>query len=330
MAELFRLVYNEAEKLYKKRRIMVIALILLILIPMFVYAQYRQYETRIERLGTDDWRVSLQQQITDSQNRLNSTGLAEEWRAWLKIRVQQQQYYLDHNINPNAPGAPTFTRSFLEQSSSLFLPLLVMVFIIDMVSGERSDGTIKVLLTRPVKRWKVLLSKYITAILFTSFIVVLTALLSYLISGLVFGYAGFDMPVLTGFSIVGDTLDTTNVHLVPLWKYLLMTGGLVWFVSIIVATISFMISVLVHSTAAGMGIMLAMLISGQILKELATSWPGAKYIFSVNTTLTDYLSGQLPAIEGMTLGFSLINLTVWGIGALIIAFVVFMKQDMVN
>ncbi len=330
MSEFLRLVYNETEKLYKRQRITVIFLILLILIPIFVYAQYQQYEERLERLGTDDWRISLQQRITDNQNRLNSFGLAEEWRAWLRVRVEQQQFYLDHDINPDAPGAPNFTRSFLEQSGSLFIPLLVMVGVIDIVSGERSEGTIKVLLTRPVKRWKILLSKYVTSLLLTSFIVLAAAVMSYLISGLVFGYSGFQAPVLSGFSILDGTLDTTNVHLVPQWKHLLMTAGLVWFVAIVVMTISFMVSVLIRNTAAGMGVMLAALISGEILRELATAWEGAKYIFSVNTTLTDYLSGQLPSIDGMTMEFSLMNLTVWGVGALIVSFLVFIKQDMVN
>ncbi|GAA3318499.1 hypothetical protein GCM10020331_021550 [Ectobacillus funiculus] len=110
----------------------------------------------MKRLGTSDWRVSLQQQIVDTQNRLNNSRLPEEWREWLKVRIEQQQYYLDHDINPNAPGAPTFTRAFIEQGITLFVPLLVMIVAIDIVSGERSDGTIKMLLTRPVRRWKVL------------------------------------------------------------------------------------------------------------------------------------------------------------------------------
>ncbi|MDG0958751.1 ABC transporter permease, partial [Bacillus paranthracis] len=57
---------------------------------------------------------------------------------------------------------------------------------------------------------------------------------------------------------------------------------------------------------------------------------GAKYIFSVNLSLTDYLSGKLPALQGLSMEFSLMNLTVWAVVSLIISFVVFTKQDMVN
>ena len=110
----------------------------------------------------------MRRQIVDSQNRLNNSRLPEEWRDWLKVRVEQQQYYLDHDINPMAPGA--FVRAFIEQGITLFIPLLVMIVAIDIVSGERSDGTMKMLLTRPIRRWKILLSKYVTMLfLFLSY-----------------------------------------------------------------------------------------------------------------------------------------------------------------
>ncbi|MDC2866744.1 MULTISPECIES: ABC transporter permease [unclassified Bacillus (in: firmicutes)] len=330
MREFANLVYNEAEKIYRKKRIVVVMLILAILIPIFVYAQYREVQTTVKRLGTSDWKVSLQQQIVDSQNRLNNSRLPEEWKSWLKVRVQQQQYYLDHNINPSAPGAPTFVRMFIEQGITLFIPLLIMIVAIDIVSGERSDGTMKMLLTRPIRRWKILLSKYVTMVLFISLILLLVGVLSYLLSGIVFGYAGWDLPVLTGFATEKDTLNTSFVHLIPQWQYIVMAYGLAWFVAIVVGTISFMVSVLIRNTPAGMGIMLAALIAGGILNNFATSWEGAKYIFSVNLSLTDYLSGQLPALQGLSMSFSLLNLTVWAVVSLMIAFVVFTKQDMVN
>lgn len=122
----------------------------------------------------------MQQQIVDSQNRLNNSRLPEEWRDWLKVRVEQQQYYLDHDINPMAPGAPTFVRAFIEQGITLFIPLLVMIVAIDIVSGERSDGTMKMLLTRPIRRWKILLSKYVTMLfLFLSYYSLSVYLLTY-------------------------------------------------------------------------------------------------------------------------------------------------------
>ena len=132
-----------------------------------------------------------------------------------------------------------------------------MIVAIDIVSGERSDGTMKMLLTRPIRRWKILLSKYVTMLFFISLILFLVGLFAYILSGLVFGYSGWNLPVLTGFVIDKETLNTNFVHLIPQWQYILMAYGLAWFVAIVVGTISFMVSVLIRNTPAGMGVMLA-------------------------------------------------------------------------
>ncbi|MGG3999838.1 ABC transporter permease [Anoxybacillus kestanbolensis] len=324
---MINLVYNEMLKIVRKRRLFIIAAIVAVLVSLFTYAQFKQIETIRERIGTTDWRTQLQQQIIDTQNRLNSTGISEDWKKFLKIRLQQQQYYLDKDINPMAPGAPTFMRMFIENSIELFLPLLVMVIAADLVSSEASGGTIKLLLTRPVKRWKILMSKYIAMMLSTSFVVFSVALLSYAISGIVFGYGGWNLPLLTGFSIQGEELNTAGVHLIPQWKYLLIEFGLAFFVALVVGTLTFMLSVLLRSTAAVMGIMLAALISGAILSSMVSSWESAKYLFMVNLRLTSYVSGMAPPIDGMTLSFSMTVLATWALVALIVSFYVFTKRD---
>lgn len=321
------LIENEMMKLMAKKRLLVITAIISVLVLLFTYAQYKMVQTQQEKLGTSDWRALVQQQIIDTQNRLSSSRISAEWKKQLQISLQQQQYYLDHDINPSEPGAPTFVRMFLEDSIDLLLPLMVMVIASDLVSSEYSLGSIKLLLTRPVRRWKVLLSKYITLCLAISFIVFMAGLLSYLLSGLVFGYRGWQAPILTGFSVNDSGLNTSAVKLLDTWQYVFMDFGLVWFVCIVVGTLSFMLSVLIRSTAAGMGIMLAALISGAILSNMVSSWHTAKYLFMVNLQLTAYLKGTAPPIEGMSLSFSLLVLLIWWAAAIITAFWVFTKKD---
>lgn len=324
---MINLIHNEMLKIVRRKKLVYVGLIIAVLVSLFTYAQYKEIERRIERVGSIDWRTTLQQQIIDTQNRLTSSGISEEWKSQLQLRIQQQQYYLDHNVNPMEPGAPTFTRTFAENSITLFLPLMVMVIAADLVSSERSAGTIKLLLTRPVKRWKILLSKYFALILSVSIIIFMYGLLSYIISGLVFGYQGWSAPILTGFTSVAGELITTSAQMIPQWQYLLMEFSLVWFVSIVVGTITFMLSVLIRSTPVGMGVMLAALISGAILSNMVSSWSSAKYFFMINLDLTAYLSGNAPPIEGMTLGFSILVLSISCLVALLISFLVFIKQD---
>jgi len=327
---LVQLVKNECIKMIKKKRFYVVVLILLALIPMFTYAQMRVAENVQKQYGTTDWRAEQRDRITNWSRTLGSARASEEWKRNAQVQIQLAEYYLEKDINPTEPNAVTFTREFAKNAISLFIPLIVMVIAADIVSSEFSTGTMKLLLTRPVSRWKILLSKLITLIFFVSLIVFATGLISYLISGVVFGYGGWDMPALIGFQIVGTEVDSTYVQAVDQWVFIWMQFGLVWFVGVIVAMLSMMLSVLIRSTAAGMGVMLAVLISGTILMSMVSSWETAKYLFMVNLRLTDYLSGSLPPIQGMSLGFSLTVLSIWGLASLIVSFAVFTRRDVYN
>lgn len=323
------LIRNETLKVLKKKRFYVILLILIVLIPVFTYAQMKTAQNSREKFD-QDWRREMTQQVADYQNSLSSDRIPEEWKTYRKIIVQQLQYYLDHDVNPNEPNGVTFTRTFMDNSATLFIPLLIMAIASDIVSSERSTGTIKMLLTRPVRRWRILLSKWIVLMLFSGVTIMMTALLSYLISGVVFGYGGWGLPIFTGFNISGSDVDMSSVHMVPAWLYLLMQCGLIWFSSIVVAALGFMVSVLVRSTAASIVTMMATLIAGTILYNMASSWPTAKYLFMINLKLTDYLAGTPAPVEGMNLLFSIGVLAVWGGAALLVSFLVFTKQDILN
>ncbi|MEG6591200.1 ABC transporter permease [Paenibacillus barengoltzii] len=329
MNNILPLVKNETIKMIKKKRFYVILLVLIVLVPMFAYAQLRQAEDKREKFGAD-WRREVQQAITDNQNSLGSDRVPEEWKKYRKIYIQQLKYYLEHDVNPREPGGVSFTREFLDNAATLFIPLLIMGVGSDIVSSERTSGTVKMLLTRPVRRWKVLLSKLITLMMFVSLIIVSTCVICYFISGLFFGYRGWTMPVFTGFQLRGAEVDISGVHAVPQWLYIFMQASLIWFVSVVVAALAFMVSVLVRSTSASIVIMMATLIAGNILTNMASSWTSAKYLFMVNLGLTNYLAGTPAPIEGMTLGFSLAVLAIWGLCALVVSFLVFTKQDILN
>ncbi|GGD90803.1 ABC transporter permease [Paenibacillus nasutitermitis] len=324
---MINLVYNEMVKLAGKRRLLVVTFIIAILISLFTYAQLRQAEENRKRFGDVDWRIALEQQLAGWENRVSSGRTSEEAGENLKVRIEQQRYYLDHNINPSEPGAPTFVRGFVGNGINLLLPLMMMIIAADIVSSEYSAGTIKVLLTRKVKRWRILLSKYLALTLCVSLIITIFGLLATLISGAVFGFKGWEAPVLTGFTVTGGVLDASGVHSLPQWQYIIMELGLAWFVSLVVATITFMLSVLFRSTAAVMGVMLACLIAGTILSSMVASWESAKYLFMVNLQLIQYLEDAAPPIEGMSLGFSLLVLLVWGAAALTVAFAAFTRRD---
>ncbi len=330
MNNLVALVANECIKMFKKKRFLVVIIILIAIVSIFTYAQMKVSQNNIKQFGTTDWKAEQRQRIIDWQKTLSSPRIPEEWKQNIRVQTQIASYYLDNDINPASPNAVTFTRDFIKNAVTLFIPLIIMVIAADIVSGEHTAGTIKLLLTRPVRRWKILLSKMITLVLFTSLTVLATGLICYLISGIVFGYGGWNMPTIIGINTTGQEVDFSNVRTIDQWLFILMEVGLVWYAAMVVALMTLMLSVLIRSTAAVMGTMLAVLIAGGILANMVASWETAKYFFMVNLELTNYLTGAMSPIKGMTLSFSLLVLTSWLLVSLVVSFVSFTRRDILN
>jgi len=325
------LVGNEITKMLRKRRFQVVLAILFVLMAVFSYAENQAAAVLAHQLGTTDWHVRLQQELTHNTNRLHSPFLSSTEKAAIEATIREGQYELTHNINPSAPGAPTFMRSFVDQGITLLIPLLVIVIASDMVSSEMGAGTIKMLLTRGVSRAKVLTSKLVALFLLVAMLLAAVAVSAYAISGIFFGYSGFGLPILMGFhTTASGYVDVANVYTLPTWKYLFMTFGLGFFSCLSIACLAFMVSTLVRSTASSMGIMMATLISGTLLTALAGSWTPAKYLPVVNLQLSGYLNGSPPPVSGMTFVFSLTMLVVWSLAAVATSYTVFMRRDMMG
>jgi ABC-2 type transport system permease protein len=318
------LVENEVLKLWKRRRFRLVLVILVGLVGTIVFAQSQSRE----RFGSrKDWRIDTQERVARMRNWLRQGRMPDSQRNWMQFEISRLQYHLDRNVDPEAVSGPLFTRGFANASSYLLLHLLAIVFAADVVSSEFSQGTIKLLLTRPVARSRVLGSKLVALLLAIGLTVLVGGCVAYLFGGLAYGYRGWGAPILTGFRQTGGTFDASAVRSVPLWEDTIAVFGLAWFAALVVGAIGFLTSVLLRSTAASMGTMFAALILGTILPRLAPTWAFQKYLFPTNLPLPDYYSGSPPPIPGMTVEFSVVMLSLWGIAAVALAFVVFVKRD---
>ncbi len=308
--------------------------ILVVMISLFAYGQnrinVRTKEQLIKRIGaaeTADWKKLAEQQLIDLKNRLDSHYLDENRKSSLRVRIEQLQYNIENDMNPLDSSSAKFTTRFMEQAIFLFLPLLILILSADIVSGESSSGTIKLLLARSVPRWKILLSKYLCLIMMEMVVLFFTMIISIAIAGIFFGFGGWMTPAATGFKVLAGQLDTSEVINVPQWHYALMVYSLAFYVSLIVGSISLMISVIVKTTAASIGIMMSTLIAGSFLSYFLSDWKLTRYMYMVHLRLTDYMSGHFQPIEGMSMAFSVTVLGVWAVCALIISFFYFTRQD---
>src|SRR6202162_2387950 len=281
------LVENEVLKLLKRRRFRVVLLILVALVGLIVFAQVKGRE---RFLGGKDWRVRVQERIAGMQNALRSGRMPKTAERWTRFEMARLQYHVDRNVNPDAITGPLFVRLFANASSYLLLPLLALILAI-------------------------------TLMVFAGGVV------AYAFGGAAFGFRGWGAPVLTGFRLSGEAFDPTTVRSLDLWKETVLVFGLAWFASLTVGALALLTSVVLRSTAAAMGTMFAALIAGTILPRVAPSWEAQKYLFVTTLPLPDYYSGSPPPIPGITVGFSVVVLSVWAVAGIVAAFAVFVRRD---
>ncbi|EXJ23074.1 ABC transporter, permease protein [Alkalibacterium sp. AK22] len=330
---MIKLTQNEILKILLKKKLFLILLLLLIFVSLFSYGQQFAYERTVQQFEAEtgemdfDWRVLASQRLEDLESRSDNEFIPEGVRASFDREIQQLSYFIDNDINPITPTAFGFNAEFAEQGIGLFIPLLVVILAADLVSGEFSKKTAKMLLTRAVPRWKILLSKYLALLMMTTLLIFMVAVLSTLVSFLFFGELGAGEPVITGFSVFEGTLVSDSTILISRFQFSVLVYSLVWFVSVIIASITLLVSVAVESSSSAIGILMASIIGGQFLQFFLADWELVKYFFVTNLDLPSYLTGSYQPVEGMNLSFSILTLAAWGGLSLLISFILFNRRD---
>lgn len=321
---MLNLIRNETLKLLRRKRFAVVIGILVAIISVVSYAQYRHLKNQPNR----NWRAETQQRIANYQNALRRSGSTNvSWARSLHSEINRLQFYLDHDLEPNKPTAPMFVRGFADVAGFLLLPLLISVLGSDIVSAEHAEGTDKLLLTRPVRRWKILTSKLVTLWIFSTLTLFSGGVLAFSISAPFLPARGWSMPTFTGFASSGTSFRPESIHQLPLWKDALIAYGLEWYALLTVAAIALLLSVVFRSSAGAIGTMLASLIAGTILTRLSPDWTAAKYLFVSALPLPAYYTGEPPPYEGMSMMFCIALLGIWAAGAIIAAYAIFTRKD---
>ncbi|MCB2343263.1 ABC transporter permease [Clostridium estertheticum] len=203
--------------------------------------------------------------------------------------------------------------------------MLISLFAIVMgggiVANEFSGGTIKLLLIRPSKRWKILISKYISVLGYTLFMLLILLVVSFLVGGTLFSFKGADSPFLANVSG-----KITEVNMIA---HILVVYGLKCISLVMMVTLAFMISTVFSNSSMAIGIGVFLLTTAPLVtQQLCSKFNWAKYILFANTDLNQYIKGK-PLVEGMTMTFSITVLIVYFIIFNGIAYAVFTKRDIV-
>lgn len=123
-------------------------------------------------------------------------------------------------------------------SLTIHIPFLITLVAGDLLAGEATAGTYRLLLTRPVSRFKVLTAKYISALIYTNLLVFWLALVS-----LVLGIALFGVGELIVIKSSGVIIFARNDII---WRFILGYGFAALSMTV-VSSLAFLLSSLVEN-----------------------------------------------------------------------------------
>lgn len=239
--------------------------------------------------------------VANAKNTIATMGDAksdgQNSRAKLEDNIKLALYQLDNDKLDNTanqmtlfetdePEQITFWTVFLTSTSLVtVVALLAIVIAGGIVSSEFSQGTVKFLLINPVKRWKILMSKYFTVITVGYIMLCILFVVMIPITGLMHGFDGFSVPYMY---VSGGEVKEMPTLLYAAEQYLMKSVEMV-----VMSTLAFAISSLVRSTALAIGVSVFTMCIGStvtlLLGQLGQDW--ARFLVFANTDLASISKG---------------------------------------
>lgn len=251
--------------------------------------------------------------------------VSEERRKELENGLALAQYQLDHGISSyideDGNTQSIYWQAFIKGAMTLTFASVIMIVIAGgCVANEFSAGTIKFLLINPVKRSKIIISKYLTLLLLAAALLVAVFGATALADIIIIGTGDVGMPHL----VVTDGIVTESSSFLYTFEQYLLNG-----VNLVaMTTMAFMISSLLRNSAVAIGMGVAALLGGNILISILAQFEQdwGRYVLFANLDLAGILKGNT-LFPNQTVTFAAITLVVYMVVFLLTAFDAFTRRE---
>ncbi|NOU66186.1 ABC transporter permease subunit [Paenibacillus sp. LMG 31461] len=309
---MLNLIKNEHMKIYSRLRTWILVVLLIVIVVLTGVLSHSDTNN-----NDDSWKTRASETIEHNKTELANPDIPENFKKQMREQSALQQYMLDHNY---PPIDNTIWEGMLTASGLIIVVTLFTVIIAgDMVAGEFTWGTIKLLLIRPASRSKILLSKYLTTLIFAATLLVVLFITALIVNGFSYGFERLSLPHLI-VNAAGQVLEKNMLF------YVFANYGLKLIELVMIVTLAFMISTVFRSASLAIGLSIFIMFAGQIITLLFLRYTWGKYFLFANTDLTPYLEGR-PLAEGMTLGFSITMLVCYFLLFNVLSWEIFRRRD---
>ncbi|MGH2318898.1 ABC transporter permease subunit [Planococcus sp. SE5232] len=314
---MLKLIQNEWMKLWSRKMTWIMVLLLVFVVFSGLGITKWLNSTANENLD-ENWQDLAQAEIENSTIMLAEPGLSETQIDYHEGQIAIAEHRLENDI-PSLEYASMQQQVIDTHMLMSIVTLLAVVAAAGIVASEFSQGTIKMLLTRPVKRWKILTSKYITILLF-AVLLTLTLLASTALAGLIFFGIGEGTPLVWNGSEVVET---------SFWLEALKLAALkfssVWMIS----TFAFMLGTVFRSSSLAIGLSIFLMFTGIQAVFFLQNYEVVKYYLFTHTDLTQFYTGNI-LIPGITMSMSILVLTAYFLVFMVISYWTFGRRDVTS
>jgi ABC-2 type transport system permease protein len=242
-------------------------------------------------------------------------NLNDVQKDYYEGQVAIAEYRLENNVQPFE--FTSMQQGVLDAHQMLSLvTLFTVVIAAGITASEFSQGTIKMLLTRPVRRWKVLTSKYLTTVVFAVLLSIITLLASALAGLIFFGIGEGTFLEWNGSKVAEGSYWLEGT------KLAILSFASVW----IIGTFAFMLGTVFRSSSLAIGLSIFLMFTGIQAVFLLSNYEIVKYYLFTHTDLTQYYNGFMP-VPDITMTMSLIVLFAYFLFFLGISYWTFSKRD---
>lgn len=175
----------------------------------------------------------------------NYVKITNKQNKELDNKIKKSWYAIDNNINYNKSEIKDNLNDIIINNVA-FLSIIIVIISGGIVSSEFQKGTIRLLVIRPNKRWKILLSKFLTIIILTLGLALITYTASFITNGILYGFKDYFIKDLV---INNNKVKEVSFILISLCKMFILLIP-----TLFSGLIAFFLSSVTRNTALSVGI----------------------------------------------------------------------------
>ena len=288
---MIKLIGNELQKIFKRKNIYILFLIIFIFIVGFNFLKRTSIQEDVQSIY-----LNIYNNDKSSLENYEYLNLQEDYSTILE-RVELEKYAIENKIDYNIllnsenknMALPNDARILLMKFFDNFdIALIIIIVYISstIVAEEFVSGTIKNLLIKPHTRIKIISSKILVILLICLILPIIFLITQYIVGGLVFGFNSYSL------SAIRFNHIKSNIEVIPMYKYItiIIISKLPMYIGI--GLISILIGIITSNVALNILLSIGIYIISIIKNPVIQAMNIYKYISIYNWDFSKYLFGN--------------------------------------